>query len=240
MPPTLFSSGIIDRRGAEQIRDLDYTGDMLQQRDMLQFLVEDLDAWSAGLMSFEVVFFLWLMIDRKNLSPFVARKLCHTVSGIIMMALNCDALLSRLFVYAVAIMSLLMTWEVPLLPAIWFGAPRDIGITIYLTLVMLWVYLRLPLTVLSPVFLADPAGAVVGKWASRTLGFNPRWIGEKTICGSTAVFIVTFLSLTPLVPLTLSGRVLVALLATIGEAIGGAYDNIVIAAVVIVSSGVSR
>ena len=194
---------------------------MLQQRDMLQFLVEDLDAWSAGLMSFEVVFFLWLMIDRKNLSPFVARKLCHTVSGIIMMALNCDALLSRLFVYAVAIMSLLMTWEVPLLPAIWFGAPRDIGITIYLTLVMLWVYLRLPLTVLSPVFLADPAGApliifrpkhtfyqfsvsnhlfyvfstrpkfpflliflsqiiyptgaVVGKWASRTLGFNPRW-----------------------------------------------------------------
>ena len=58
-------------------------------------LLEGLDAKSAGLMLFEIVFIVYLMIDKKNLTPFVARKLCHSVSGCMMMLLNCNALASR-------------------------------------------------------------------------------------------------------------------------------------------------
>ena len=50
----------------------------------------------------------------------------------------------------------------------------------------LWVLVAL----LAPLFFADPAGAVVGKFCSRRLGrrLNPAWFQQKTVCGSLAVF----------------------------------------------------
>jgi len=202
-------------------------------------LLEGLDAKSAGLMLFEIFFIVYLMIDKKNLAPFVARKLCHSVSGCMMMLLNCNALASRLFIYSVAGVSLVMTWELApsIIPNFWFAASRDVGITVYLILVALWVYWGFSLRILFPVFLADPAGAVVGKWATRNFpSQNMRWMGQKTIAGSLAVFVVTFMGLYR--PVELVPRLLVSFLAMFGEAVGGAYDNLVIALVVIVSSGV--
>ena len=180
----------------------------------------------------------WLMLDKKHLSGFAARKLCHAGSGVIMMLIDCRFFLCRLFIYAVAVVSLTMNWELfpKLLPNFWFGVPRDKGITLYLILVTVWVWLDRPLRILAPVFLADPAGAVVGKWITSLYPKeNPKWIGQKTIAGSTAVFVVTFLALhRPAEPLP---RLFVALLATLGEAIGGAYDNLVIALTVVTFSG---
>jgi dolichol kinase len=188
-------------------------------------------------MVFEGIFVIWLMTDKKNLTPFAARKLCHAGSGCVMMLLNCQALASRLFIYCVAISSLIMNWELmpSVLPNFWFGVPRDKGITLYLILVATWVYLGLSLRILAPVFLADPAGAVVGKWMSSHFPKdNKKWIGDKTVIGSLAVFIATFISLyRPLEPLN---RLAVSALAMLAEAIGGSFDNLMIALVVIAFS----
>ena len=154
-----------------------------------------------------------------------------------MMLLDCSIPLCRFFIYSVAVVSLVINWEVfpQVLPNFWFGRPRDIGITVYLLLVSGWVAGGLSLRILAPVFLADPAGAVVGRWASEKFGKrNPRWLGEKTVAGSVAVFVLTFLSLYS--PAALPSRLAVAALATVGEAVGGAFDNLTIAMIVIVSS----
>ena len=49
----------------------------------------------------------------------------------------------------------------------------------------------LPPPILAPLFFADPAGAVVGKWATRNLPCNPRVYQQKTLCGSLAVLLLT-------------------------------------------------
>jgi dolichol kinase len=201
-------------------------------------LTAGLDNISVSLMLFEAIFIPWLMLDKKRLSAFAARKLCHAGSGLIMMMLNCNVLLCRLFIYAVAVVSLTMNWELfpKLLPNFWFGAPRDKGITLYLLLVASWVYAELSLRILAPVFLADPAGAIVGKFMSQQFPkHNKKWIWEKTIAGSFAVFFVTFLSLHA--PSQFLARCFVSMLAALGEAVGGPYDNLVIALVVVAASG---
>lgn len=195
------------------------------------------NATTFGLMGFEAVFVLWLMTDKTHLTSFAARKLCHAGSGCIMMLLNCELQIARIFIYIVAVSSLVMNWELcpKLLPNFWFGAPRDIGITLYLLLVASWVYSGLPLQILAPVFLADPAGAVVGKWMTAKFPKENRpWIGSKTVAGSLAVFLTTFISLYR--PIETVPRLGVAVLAMLGEAIGGAFDNLVVAMVVIAFS----
>jgi dolichol kinase len=202
-------------------------------------LLDGMDERSVGLMIFEALFVPWLMLDKKHLSAFAARKMCHAGSGVVMMLLNCDVKLCRIFIYLVSIVSLCMNWEIApsILPNFWFGQPRDKGITLYLVLVSFWVYMQLPLRILAPVFLADPAGAVVGKWMTSVFPKdNKKWIGSKTVAGSMAVFIVTFVSLWQ--PVETIPRLAVAALAAVGEAIGGPYDNLVIALVVITFAGV--
>ena len=125
-----------------------------------------------------------------------------------------------------------MNWELCPVPNFWFATRRDKGVTLYLILVSTWVYLGLSLRVLAPVFLADPAGAVIGKLMTNLFPKdNRQWIGSKTIAGSLAVVIVTVATLFQ--PIETIPRLAVSLLATLGEAIGGPYDNLVIALVVI-------
>jgi hypothetical protein len=197
------------------------------------------DTFSASLIVFEGIFVIWLMTDKKHLTAFAARKLCHAGSGCVLMLLNCNYICSRWFVYALSIGSLIMNWEVfpSLLPNFWFGTARDKGITIYLVLVSLWVYLGWSLRILAPVFFADPAGAVVGKWMTHHFPKdNKKWIGDKTFIGSFAVFLVTFISLYR--PVATLPRVVVSILATLAEAVGGSFDNLMIALVVVAASGI--
>jgi dolichol kinase len=86
-------------------------------------------------------------------------------------------------------------------------------------------------------YLADPAGVVVGKFTSRHFpAQNKPWLGTKTVCGSFAVFLATYICLhAPHSPVP---RLLVSAFAALGEAVGGAYDNLLIALVVVVASGV--
>merc|ERR1712139_701537 len=93
-------------------------------------------------------------------------------------------------------------------------------------------YQRYPPQVLAPVFFADPGGAVVGKGMDTYFpAWNRRWYDRKTVCGSAAVLTLTYVSLGFAASPAL--RMLIAVLAMIVEAVGGAYDNLLVAAVVI-------
>jgi len=71
-------------------------------------------------------------------------------------------------------------------------------------------------------FFADPAGAVVGKFASRIFPqMNARWIGAKTVCGSMAVMVVTFFTI--LYPVALWERGLLAVAAMVAEAYNSVF-----------------
>ena len=111
---------------------------------------------------------------------------------------------------------------------------RRTGITVYLLLVSAWFWLQLPAPILAPLFFADPAGAVVGKTLSRKFGprWNPPWCGPKTVAGSCAVFALTYLTIA--YECTVIQRAGLAAAATVAEAVGGDYDNLAIAAVVLV------
>ncbi|KAF4710156.1 hypothetical protein FOZ62_000090, partial [Perkinsus olseni] len=150
-----------------------------------------------ALMAAEGLFLLVLQFDTKHFSDFAARKMCHSLSGLMMLFLPPQYILCRLYVYAVVIVGLVMTWQlVPALPKWRFGDYGDIGITVYLIIVGFWFCSEYPVAVLAPIFFADPSGAVIGKWASRNLPeYNPTWVGKKTVIGSLAVFVVTFLTL---------------------------------------------
>lgn len=170
--------------------------------------------------------------SKRLLSNFAARKLCHAGCGVGFMFLDAAQPECRIFVWAVAASSIALTWDLLPLPPFRFASPRDVGVTVYLGLVSAWFYLQLPASILAPLFFADPAGAVVGKWCSRNLRSNPRVYLQKTLCGSLAVLLLTFASIT--FRCSLAARALIAACAAVAEALGGEYDNLAIAVVVLV------
>ncbi len=172
-------------------------------------------------------------ISSKKLSKFAARKLCHAGCGLGMMLLDSTRTESQVFVWTIAASSILMTWNLSPLPPFRFARPKDVGITGYLILVSMWFAMELPPTVLAPLFFADPAGAVIGKFATRQLGHdvNLAWYDQKTIAGTLAVFIFTYFTI--MFEVSNSARITIATAAAFVEAIGGEYDNLGIAAVVI-------
>jgi len=171
------------------------------------------------------------------LSDFQARKLCHAGTGLFLLQLDSRIQLFRYFVYAVGCGAMALTWEVhPKLKPFRFGKARDIGMTAYMIVAMLWFSLELPVHVLAPMFFADPMGAVVGKYLSSLKGIhNPVWWNRggvtKTLGGSAAVFAFTVLTFAG--PARLPERMIVGLLAVFAEAIGGAYDNLLLVIVVV-------
>jgi len=167
------------------------------------------------------------------LSQFAARKLCHAGCGLGIMLLDSTHAHSRFFVWAVAAGSIAMTWNLSPLPPFRFSRPRDVGITVYLLLVSLWFFLQMPSSILAPLFFADPAGAVVGKACSKYLGhWNPAWYDKKTFAGTMAVFVLTYASIT--FRCSTVGRLRIASVAAVAEGVGGDYDNLAIAVVVLV------
>ena len=104
-------------------------------------------------------------------------------------------------------------------------------------LMAIWFFYQLPLTIIQPVFFADPMGAIAGKYLTQKYGNkkNWRWNGEKTIGGTLAVFFTAFLSLT-------FGswvqKLLLSFLIALVEGLSHEYDNLGIAAVVICGWGI--
>jgi len=185
----------------------------------------------------ETVMLLFLELLPQLTSPFAARKTCHAGTGLLMLMLDSSSASARGAAWLIGVSSILMTWNVTKAVGIQpfrFGGERDVGITIYLSIVMLWFYAQLPIIALSPMFFADPAGAIVGKYLTRNGFNNPAWYDKKTVGGSAAVLVFTAATLRifypPMPAMTLA---LLSAASVLAEAVGGAYDNICLAAAVI-------
>ncbi|CBZ50396.1 hypothetical protein NCLIV_008650 [Neospora caninum Liverpool] len=107
-----------------------------------------------------------------------------------------------------------------------FAKKRDKGVILFNAIVAVWAVFDLPFSALAPMFYADPCGAIVG-----TLVESPKWKGDKTVAGSAAVFVVTLLAAYSVE--CIWHRVVLAVLCTILEAVGGDYDNMLMSAPVI-------
>ena len=92
--------------------------------------------------------------------------------------------------------------------------------------------LKIPifLEIINPVFFADPLGALVGKSLTRSGINNPRWVGEKTVGGSLAVFLASYLTL---VFGSLYYKLFLSLVITLMEGLTLEFDNLFITATVI-------
>ena len=86
------------------------------------------------------------------------------------------------------------------------------------------------LEIINPVFFADPLGALVGKSLTTSGINNPRWVGEKTVGGSLAVFLASYLTLTFG---SQSFKLFLSLVITLMEGLTLEFDNLFITATVI-------
>lgn len=170
-----------------------------------------------------------------SLSNFGSRKLCHAFSGFMMLHLDSADPLARYFVYSVAVSSLIMVWEIGINFKFRYAKARDVGISVYLIIVVIFFYNQIPLEIIKPVFFADPLGALVGRYLTENGFTNPRWVGEKTVGGSSAVFIAT---LATLGYGSWIEKLVLSVLVTIAEGLSKDYDNLFIAALVIIGYGV--
>ena len=73
------------------------------------------------------------------------RKLCHAVSGVMMLHLDMEDWMARYFVYSVAVSSLVMVWQLGTTYNFRFSRTRDVGISVYLAIVVAFFYTQTPL-----------------------------------------------------------------------------------------------
>ena len=100
------------------------------------------------------------------------------------------------------------------------GFIKDIGIFGYVLSCYFCLLLSVPYNEISPLFYADPAGAIIG----RTTNTTKIW-ENKTIAGSGAVFTTSLLTLHG----DINEKILSALIITMIELFGGKIDNSLIA-----------
>ncbi|GMH67186.1 hypothetical protein TrST_g14109 [Triparma strigata] len=171
------------------------------------------------------------LLEFSPLPPFPSRKLCHSLCGLSIMHLTPSDPLARSFVYLVSTTTICMTWF-DSLPNFKFARERDVGITVYLLLVSFWFYMEMDPKVLGPVFFADPAGAVVGKAFDKFIGGrNFKVCGNKSVCGSLAVFGVTYFTIFYECERWERGGISLGAMAV--EMVGGEWDNLGLAAIVL-------
>jgi len=165
------------------------------------------------------------------ISHFLARKICHAFSGVMMLHLDMDDWMARYFVYSVVVSTLVMVWQLGVNFNFRFSSTRDVGVSVYLCIVTCFFYTQTPLEIINPVFLSDPLGAIVGKSLNQLNMYNPRWFKEKTVGGSIAVFCATLLTLSYG---SWHYRLLLSLIVTIVEGITLQFDNLFITITVVV------
>merc|ERR1712112_23389 len=78
-------------------------------------------------------------------STFLARKMCHAFSGVMMLHLDMEDWLARYFVYSVVASTLVMVWQVGVNFNFRFSTTRDVGVSVYLGIVTCFFYSQTPL-----------------------------------------------------------------------------------------------
>ena len=100
------------------------------------------------------------------------------------------------------------------------GIVKDIGIFSYVASCCLCLVLSVPYSEMSPLFYADPAGAIIG----RTIE-SPKIWENKTILGTGAVFGTALVTTNGSIEEKISASLLIAMI----ELFGGKIDNLLIA-----------
>lgn len=100
------------------------------------------------------------------------------------------------------------------------GFIKDVGIFGYIMACYMCLLLSVPYNEISPLFYADPAGAIIG----RTTNSTKIW-ENKTIAGTSAVFATSLLTLNG----NIEEKILSSFIITIIELVGGKIDNSLIA-----------
>ena len=159
-----------------------------------------------------------------------SRKVLHITTGLLLMQCSVFDPAFQYATYAVTLLAVLAIWNVE--QVLHFAAKRDVGVTNYLIFCSLCVALRIELKFCAPLFLADPAGAIVGKnWKTAKL------VGDKSVGGTLAVFLTAAASL---IETPLWGRLLSGLIICIIEAVSGKFDNPLIGAYLLVHHYIFR
>lgn len=158
-------------------------------------------------------------------SPWISRKILHMGVGTLL--LNADIsdpqVVSGIYTAATAVCGLITVDGMKLVSEERKnnGLVKDLGIFSYAISCFFCLALSIPYSEMTPLFYADPAGAIVG----RTVKSHQIW-NNKTIAGSTAVFGTTFITLPP--SYELNEKIVISTFITIIELFGGEIDNLLI------------
>tara|TARA_Y100000741_G_C18259331_1_gene560060 strand:- start:2580 stop:3167 length:588 start_codon:yes stop_codon:yes gene_type:complete len=168
---------------------------------------------------------LLLTATNAPISPWISRKIVHMGVGTLL--LNADItdpnVVSGIYIASAGAIGTLITTNG--IKHISDGRRtdnivKDIGIFGYIISCCLCLALSVPYSEISPLFYADPAGAIIG----RTIE-SPKIWENKTFAGTGAVFGTAFITTTGDIPEKLSLSILIAII----ELFGGKIDNSLIA-----------
>ena len=151
--------------------------------------------------------------------PWGSRKVLHIGTGAIAMCMDVS---DPLNVAAVLLVTAVVWATVPFGDTFHFASRGDVGILAYLSFCSFTVLSGVPFWRMAPFFLADPAGAIVGRNVS-----SPKLVGSKSVAGTVAVWLVASLcTLDASVP----ERVMVGGIVAGLELCAGKWDNVAIGA----------
>lgn len=151
--------------------------------------------------------------------PWGSRTVLHIGTGAIVMCMDVS---DPLNVAAVLLVTAVVWATVPFGDTFHFASRGDVGILAYLSFCSLAVLSGVPFWRMAPFFLADPAGAIVGRNVS-----SPKLVGSKSVGGTAAVWFVA--SLCTLDASLLERAVVGGLVAGL-ELCAGEWDNVAIGA----------
>lgn len=150
------------------------------------------------------------------LPPWIPRKCVHIGIGSLLISSDIHNKLLRRTIYA---STLLACVSFPFPRVFSFARNQDVGILGYTTIASLCAHLHIPFRAVAPMFYADPAGAIVGRTLPRSL--NPIIFGKKTLAGTLAVSLVSFLTTDDILLEKARNATIIPLI----ELFGGKFDN---------------
>ena len=151
--------------------------------------------------------------------PWGSRKVLHIGTGLIAMSMDAHDTWIQAAVFF-ATFGVYLT--VPFGNSFHFAEKMDVGILTYLTVCSLVILLEVEYWQIAPFFLADPAGAIVGRNVE-----TMKLIGTKSLGGTIAVWVVAAACL---FQHSLEERILIGFIIAMLELFSGKYDNACIGA----------
>jgi len=189
--------------------------------------------------AFDVIIFLLMLFAllfvvacSKILPWYLARKALHMGTGLLCMIAQMLHLDTLIIVVGLIATGLILTKKLKIAPMQEYAlkegpkATFDVGMLNFCMCTIVPVSMGVSLTHISPVYFADPMGAIVGR--NLKTPYIPDG-GKKTYGGSVAVMLTAYLSLVVFANATHPNGLLWGFLIAVCEAYSGEWDNAAIA-----------